>query len=116
MEGLPLGQPDALENASGYGGSAAKRSRPHKGKPVKGAYRSRHLSGLTSESIVDIRGVLVPADVKSCTQSNVELQIQEVTGGCVRPPVGRTDLSLSAPKSRFKAPTQLSNGRPSSTS
>lgn len=37
-----------------------------------------HLSGLTSESIVDIRGVLVPADVKSCTQSNVELQIQEV--------------------------------------
>ena len=36
------------------------------------------LGALTLESIVDVRGTLVDADVKSCSQGTVELAIAEV--------------------------------------
>ena len=36
------------------------------------------LGSLTEESIIDVRGTIAEADVKSCSQSNVELQITEV--------------------------------------
>jgi hypothetical protein len=36
------------------------------------------LAGLTEESIVDVRGSLVDATVKGCSQSNVEIQIADV--------------------------------------
>jgi aspartyl-tRNA synthetase len=38
----------------------------------------KFVSNLTLESIVDIQGVLAPADVKSCSQKNVELQIKKI--------------------------------------
>lgn len=36
------------------------------------------MGGLTGESIVDVLGVVASADVKSCSQSNVEIQIKKV--------------------------------------
>jgi len=36
----------------------------------------KFLSGLTQETIVDIKGTLAEAEVRSCTQDSVELQIQ----------------------------------------
>jgi aspartyl-tRNA synthetase len=38
----------------------------------------KYLSSLTLESIVDIQGLVVTANVKSCSQSNVELQIKKI--------------------------------------
>ena len=38
----------------------------------------KYVGGLTLESIVDIMGVVVAADVKSCSVSNVELQIKRI--------------------------------------
>jgi len=38
----------------------------------------KYVGAIPLESIVDIQGKLVTADVKSCSQSNVELQIQKV--------------------------------------
>lgn len=38
----------------------------------------KYVGGLTLESIVDIMGVVSEADVKSCTQNNVEIQIKKV--------------------------------------
>lgn len=38
----------------------------------------KFVSSIPLESIVDIQGVLASADVKSCSQKNVELQIQKV--------------------------------------
>jgi aspartyl-tRNA synthetase len=38
----------------------------------------KYVGGIALESIVDIMGVVVPADVKSCSQSNVEIQIKKI--------------------------------------
>lgn len=38
----------------------------------------KYVGAIPLESIIDIQGKLVTADVKSCSQSNVELQIQKV--------------------------------------
>lgn len=38
----------------------------------------KFVSGLTLESIVDIYGTVVSADVKACTQNNVEIQLEKI--------------------------------------
>jgi aspartyl-tRNA synthetase len=38
----------------------------------------KYASGLTLESIVDIQGVVTEADVKSCSQKNVEIHIRKI--------------------------------------
>jgi aspartyl-tRNA synthetase len=38
----------------------------------------KFVAGLTLESIVDIQGVVATADVKSCSQKNVEIQIRKI--------------------------------------
>jgi lysyl-tRNA synthetase class II len=38
----------------------------------------KFVGGLSLESIVDIQGVMVAADVKSCSQNSVEIQIQKI--------------------------------------
>jgi aspartyl-tRNA synthetase len=38
----------------------------------------KYASEITQESIVDIYGTLVPADVKSCSQNSVEVQIEKL--------------------------------------
>jgi len=40
----------------------------------------RYLKQLSLESIIDIKGTIVPANVKSCTVDNAEVQIQRVYG------------------------------------
>ena len=42
----------------------------------------KYVGSLTLESIVDIMGVVVAADVKSCSVSNVELQIKRIYAVC----------------------------------
>jgi aspartyl-tRNA synthetase len=50
-----------------------------KSRPAQSAAMLAALGGLSEESIVDVRGVLSAADVKSCSQRSVELQLVEVS-------------------------------------
>ena len=38
----------------------------------------KYAGGIALESIVDVQGVVAAADVKSCTQANVELQVRKL--------------------------------------
>jgi len=49
-----------------------------KENPDQSAKMIKYLKSLTEESIVDIEGTLVEADVKSCSIQNVELSIQRI--------------------------------------
>ena len=48
-----------------------------KATPLQSKAMLEALGGLTEESVLDVRGTLVAADVKSCSQSSVELQLIE---------------------------------------
>jgi len=49
----------------------------HKATPRQSREMLAALGSLTEESVIDIRGMLVDAEVRSCSQANVELQILE---------------------------------------
>jgi aspartyl-tRNA synthetase len=59
-----------------------------KEKPEESQKMIQYLKSLTVETVVDLQGTLVPADVKSCSIKHVELQIQSIHA------VGRADPIL----------------------
>ena len=67
------------------------------------------LSELPLESVIDIKGTLVEASVKSCTQSNVELQLEHPSTPSVvvrNMLEGHVDVHVLAPASKVAPGTQ----------
>jgi aspartyl-tRNA synthetase len=49
-----------------------------KNNPVESKKLLKYMGALTPESIVDVRGKIVGADVHSCTQRGVEIHLQQI--------------------------------------
>lgn len=71
----------------------------------------KFVSSIPLESIVDIQGVIAPADVKSCSQKNVELQIQKIFA-VSRAPVTLPFLLDDAARSEHDIEASQGNERP----
>lgn len=71
----------------------------------------KFVSSIPLESIVDIQGVIAPADVKSCSQKNVELQIQKIFA-VSRAPVTLPFLLDDAARSEQEIEASQGNERP----